>query len=59
MKKSDEAVEFLCRDCGAEFLADEVFIPAAEPASEKKTAIADNKCPQCGGVLDLRFPTTG
>lgn len=55
-KRSDDKIEFVCRDCGAEFFAEDVFIPAAEAASEEKTAIADNKCPKCGGILDLRFP---
>jgi DNA-directed RNA polymerase subunit RPC12/RpoP len=47
---------FICRDCGAEFSADDVMIPDAEPISSKRTPIADNKCPSCGGILDLRFP---
>ena len=57
-KGSKEKVEFVCRDCGAEFLAEDVFIPAAEPRSQEKTAIEDNKCPKCGGILDLQFPTS-
>ncbi len=55
-KSSADKVEFICRDCGAEFFAEDVFVPAAESPSENKTAIADNKCPKCGGILDLRFP---
>lgn len=47
---------FLCRDCGAEYAADDVMIPDAEPISHERTPIADNKCPACGGLLDLRFP---
>ncbi len=47
---------FICRDCGAEFSADDVMIPDAEPISSERTPIADNKCPSCGGILDLSFP---
>lgn len=47
---------FICRDCGAEFSVDDVMIPDAEPISSERTPIADNKCPSCGGILDLRFP---
>ena len=47
---------FICRDCGAEFSADDVMIPDAEPISRERTPISDNKCPSCGGILDLRFP---
>ena len=47
---------FICRDCGAEYAADDVMIPDFERISQDRTPIADNKCPACGGMLDLRFP---
>jgi hypothetical protein len=50
---------FVCRDCGAEYAAGEVMVPDAEPISRERTPIADNKCPACGGILDLRFPAPG
>ncbi len=50
---------FVCRDCGKQYSADEVMIVDAEPITRRRTPIADNKCPACGGILDLRFPEPG
>ena len=47
---------FVCRDCGKAYSADDVMIVDAEPISRDRTPIADNKCPACGGILDLQFP---
>jgi hypothetical protein len=57
-KKPKKDTLFICRDCGTEYSADEVMIPDAEPISQarERTPIADNECPDCGGILDLRFP---
>jgi DNA-directed RNA polymerase subunit RPC12/RpoP len=58
-EKPKKDILFVCRDCGKEYSADDVMIVDAEPISRDRTPIADNKCPACGGILDLRFPESG
>lgn len=58
-RKPKKDTLFVCRDCGAEYSAADVMIADAEPISHERTPIADNKCPACGGILDLRFPEPG
>ena len=55
MNASQTIVIFICRDCGATFGAHEVTVPDTESRSDEKVSIDENKCPDCRGILDVRF----
>jgi ribosomal protein L40E len=57
-KSTEQRLTFVCRDCGAKFAGDQVMVPGAEPLSADKTPIEANRCPKCGGILDMRFPSS-